>query len=310
MNQPNLLELARQGDANAIAALMNAVLEPKGITAQASLENCCLSVFLESAKTLNQQTMTTFIHRGLLELGTESIQTIKACGHKAGESSFSWVKEFRIHPVVQSFPEIQVVSPDQDDEEFEEAIDLEEAIDDRSDITAYLKTYLAPTLLVIVVAFFGGGFVALLSTSKAGNQLPDSEKDRSFVGGPGSPRSLQEKQQDAEEYIRAMTQAQEKFYGENQRFASTLEELERSTNLISQSYDYTYRSRVLNSNRAQITAVPKQEGLRSFVGTVVVAAGKTASVVCKTNQPTIDAPPMPEFSQNQLRCQRSSSEVP
>jgi hypothetical protein len=308
MNQPNLLELARQGDANAIAALMNAVLEPKGITAKASLENGCLSVFLESAKTLNQQTMTTFVHRGLLELGTESIQTVKACGHKTGESSFSWVKEFGVHPVVQGFPEIQVVSPDQDNEEFEEPIDLEDAIDDQPDLTAYLKTYLAPTLLVIVVAFFGGGFVALLSTSKVG-QPPDGEADRSFVGGSDRPRSRQEKQQDAEDYIRAMTQAQEKFYGENKRFASTLEELERSANLISQSYDYTYRSRILNSNRAQITALPKQEGLKSFVGTVVVAAGKTASVVCRTNRPTIDAPPMPEFSQNQLRCQ-PSSEIP
>jgi Type IV pilin-like G and H, putative len=310
MNQPNLLELARQGDANAIAALMNAVLEPKGITAKANFENGCLSVFLESAKTLNQQTMMTFIHRGILELGTDSIQTVKAAGHKIGESYFSWVREFEVHPAL---PEIQVVSPDQDEEsesleEFEQTIELEEAIDDHPNLTLYLKTYLVPTLLVIVVAFFGGGFVALLSTSRAGNQTPDGE-DRSLEG-TSEPRSPQQKQQDAEKYIQAMTQAQEKFYGENKRFASTLEELERSANLISQSYDYTYRSKILNSARAQVTAVPKQEGLRGYVGTVVVTGGKTTRVVCKTNQPTIDAPPMPRFSQNQLQCQPSSSEVP
>ncbi len=316
MNQPNLLELARQGDANAIAALMNAVLEPKGITARASLENGCLSVFLESAKRLNQQTMMTFIRRGILELGTESIQTVKASGHKIGERSFSWVEEFEVHPA--ALPEIQEeVTVDEVEEsneseaaeEFAATIERE-TFDDRPSLTLYLKAYLVPTLLVIVVAFFGGGFVALLSTSKAGNQSPESDADRSFAGSPAEPRSPQQKQQVAEKYIKAMTQAQEKFYVKNKRFASTLEELERSANLISQSYDYTYRSKILNTNRAQVTAVPKQAGLRSFVGTVVVAAGETTRVVCRTNQPTIDAPPMPEFSQNQLQCQPSSAKVP
>ncbi|KAM3093374.1 type IV pilin-like G/H family protein [Phormidesmis sp. 146-35] len=316
MNQPNLLELARQGDANAIAALMNAVLEPKGITAKASLENGCLSVFLESAKTLNQQTMMTFIRRGILELGTDAIQTVKASGHKIGARSFSWVAEFEVHPVV--LPETQVVNLEKEveetqavDESEEFAATIEQEMsDDRPSLTVYLKAYLVPTLLVIVVAFFGGGFVALISTSKSGNQTSEGESDRSFAGSPSQPRSPQQKQQAAEKYIKAMTQAQEKFYAQNKRFASTLEELERSANLISQSYDYTYRSRVLNTNRAQVTAIPKQAGLSSFVGTVIVTRGQTTRIVCKTNQPTIDAPPMPEFSQNQLKCQPSSSEVP
>ncbi|WP_242063438.1 hypothetical protein [Nostoc sp. FACHB-892] len=41
MTQPNLLELAKQGDAQAIASLMNRQLQPKGITAKVALKDAC-----------------------------------------------------------------------------------------------------------------------------------------------------------------------------------------------------------------------------------------------------------------------------
>lgn len=163
MNQPNLLELARQGDPKAIAALMNAALEPKGITAKASLENHCLSVFLESAKTLNQVTLITFIRRGLLELDTESIETVKVGSQKLGESSFSWMQEFAVHPEIQSAPIFSEKTNGEETyrektyreetyrektdkkETYEEAVDFGNEIDDRLPTSAYLKAYLLPT---------------------------------------------------------------------------------------------------------------------------------------------------------------------
>ncbi|MEG4036193.1 hypothetical protein QUA03_20450 [Microcoleus sp. S36b_A4] len=42
MTQPNILELAKQGDAKAIALLLNRQLQAKGITAAASLKDGCL----------------------------------------------------------------------------------------------------------------------------------------------------------------------------------------------------------------------------------------------------------------------------
>ncbi|WP_277926746.1 MULTISPECIES: hypothetical protein [Nostoc] len=41
MTQPNLLELAKQGDAQAIASLINRQLQPKGITAKVALKDAC-----------------------------------------------------------------------------------------------------------------------------------------------------------------------------------------------------------------------------------------------------------------------------
>jgi hypothetical protein len=47
--QPNLLELAKQGNAKAIATLINRQLQPKGITAKAAFKDGCLQIMLESA---------------------------------------------------------------------------------------------------------------------------------------------------------------------------------------------------------------------------------------------------------------------
>jgi hypothetical protein len=58
---PNLLELAKQGDAKAIASLMNQKLQPDGISAKASQKNDCLKVVLEAAKVPNQQALVAFV---------------------------------------------------------------------------------------------------------------------------------------------------------------------------------------------------------------------------------------------------------
>ncbi|MBE9124852.1 MULTISPECIES: hypothetical protein [unclassified Coleofasciculus] len=47
--QPNLLELAKQGNAKAIATLMNHQLQPKDITVRGRLRDGCLQVMLKTA---------------------------------------------------------------------------------------------------------------------------------------------------------------------------------------------------------------------------------------------------------------------
>ncbi|MEA5505011.1 hypothetical protein VB735_18250, partial [Halotia wernerae UHCC 0503] len=74
MTQANLLQLAKQGDAQAIASLMNRHLQSKGITAKAILEDGCLEVMLESAQVPNQQALVTFVYRGITSLGVVSIE--------------------------------------------------------------------------------------------------------------------------------------------------------------------------------------------------------------------------------------------
>ncbi len=94
--QPTLLELAKQGNAQAIATLINRQLKPKGITAKAALKDGCLQVMLESAQVPNQQALVAFISKGLTGLGVASIERVKIYGRQAGEEFPAWNRDFEL----------------------------------------------------------------------------------------------------------------------------------------------------------------------------------------------------------------------
>jgi hypothetical protein len=96
MTQPNLLELAKKGNAKAITALMNRKLQAKNITAKAEIKQACLHVILESQQVPNREASIAFIRQGMLNLKPESIQKVKVYGQKIGEDSSSWSEEFEL----------------------------------------------------------------------------------------------------------------------------------------------------------------------------------------------------------------------
>jgi uncharacterized protein (DUF697 family) len=106
MNQPNLLELAKQGDAKAIATLMNRKLQPNGITAKASMKNDCLQIMLESAQVPPQETLVALIRKSVPTLGAESIKRVKVYGKQTKEEFPDWSEEFEVEAqIVVSFEE-------------------------------------------------------------------------------------------------------------------------------------------------------------------------------------------------------------
>jgi Tfp pilus assembly protein PilE len=457
MEQSNLLELAKRGEPEAIAALMNAVLEAKGIHAQATVEHGCLHVLLESSKSLNQNTITGFIQRGLAELEIQSLSKVRASGKRLNEKKIAWTREFSLLPttaehviaampvpslipVTLAEPEIaskpaialdqsevksevprpepslvygaatptgngtsdeledefntielpphlllEVEPPqeydlplpehlwlsDEPDELLSPAADLlpehlllqetpEEAQSEEEvqheDLAAqgqsislalqmplrdaiveelqeaepegeeeagsdeevsfsrlqrlmhYSRSYALPVLLVGVGSFFAGGTAAFLSTSQTKTQTAANE---AVFPQPETPET---KQQEAEAYLKAMNAAQEKFYKQNNRFATSLEELERSANIISQSYSYAYRLQISNEGnggRAVISAAPRESGLKSYAAAVSVAASKAVSAaICQTKKPTREAPMAPEFSSDKVSCDARSTKLP
>jgi ribosomal protein L35AE/L33A len=96
MTQPNLLELAKQGDAQAIASLMNRQLQPKGITVKVALKDACLQIMLESAQVPNQQALVAFIRKGITGLGAVSIERVKVYGRQTDEEFPAWSQELEI----------------------------------------------------------------------------------------------------------------------------------------------------------------------------------------------------------------------
>jgi len=105
MTKPNILELAKQGNAEAIASLINRQLQPKGITVKTSIKNDCLNVMTEAVQVPNQQTLVAIIRKGITSLGAASIKKVKVYGRKIGESFPAWHEEFDL--VTQHLPELE-----------------------------------------------------------------------------------------------------------------------------------------------------------------------------------------------------------
>lgn len=95
-NQPNLLELAKQGSPQAIVALMNRHLQPKGILVEANLMDDCFQIILQADQLPNQESLVAFIRKGLMSLGVASIKTVRIYGQQAGKDFPDWTEEFEL----------------------------------------------------------------------------------------------------------------------------------------------------------------------------------------------------------------------
>lgn len=96
MTQPNILELAKQGDAKAIALLLNRQLQAKGITAAASLKDGCLQVMLEATEAPSQQVLAPWVSKSIAGLGAASIEKVKVYGRQTGAKVPAWSQEFEV----------------------------------------------------------------------------------------------------------------------------------------------------------------------------------------------------------------------
>ncbi len=94
MNQQNILQLAKQGNPNAIATLVEKALGKKGITAKAGLENNCLHLLLEAPQLLDPQPCLRVIEKGMQRLQPASIEAIALYGRRLGHRLPDWT-----HPV-------------------------------------------------------------------------------------------------------------------------------------------------------------------------------------------------------------------
>ncbi|MCT7958429.1 DUF4429 domain-containing protein [Laspinema palackyanum] len=98
MTEGNLLEKAKQGDAQAIAVLMNRQLQPKGITVKTALKDGCLQVMLESPKVPSQNALVGWVRKSMTSLGAAPIKKIKVYGRQIGNEFPAWSEEFNIPP--------------------------------------------------------------------------------------------------------------------------------------------------------------------------------------------------------------------
>ncbi|MCT7973118.1 hypothetical protein [Laspinema olomoucense] len=108
-------ELARKGQPEAIAAVVNHAIQSQGITAKAVLKDGSLLLLLESATVPDPTALVPFIKNGLTELGIESVPTLKIYGRKIGDRLPAWQEEIDIEPPEEAFaPDEDMFATDED----------------------------------------------------------------------------------------------------------------------------------------------------------------------------------------------------
>lgn len=110
MTQPNILELARQGDARAITSLLNRSLQPKGITAKAAKREGILHVLLEGETPPSEVASTKCIRQGLQKLGFVDTP-VTIYGREQGSAEVCWQSHLDA-PLTEDFaPPVTMVPP-------------------------------------------------------------------------------------------------------------------------------------------------------------------------------------------------------
>ncbi|HEY9646468.1 MAG TPA: choice-of-anchor D domain-containing protein, partial [Chroococcidiopsis sp.] len=93
----NPLSLAKKGDPQAIAALINHSLKPQGITVQARVEADYLLLILESPKPLAQKKVVALLQKGLDSLGIETLHKVRLYAKQTGNVATLWTDEIRLN---------------------------------------------------------------------------------------------------------------------------------------------------------------------------------------------------------------------
>jgi len=106
MNEPNYLELARQGDPKSIAAWLNSSLKAKGVSTRVALKSDCLHIVLESSQAPEQKSSVTTVRKEMIKLEIKSIAKLKIYGRQIGVQSPEWTQDVEIE-YVQSVQTIE-----------------------------------------------------------------------------------------------------------------------------------------------------------------------------------------------------------
>ncbi|BDA67889.1 hypothetical protein RIVM261_072430 [Rivularia sp. IAM M-261] len=99
MTQQHTEELAKQGDVNAIEALINELIEPNGIKAKVGVKDSCLYVACLGAEIPERQALVKCIGKRILKLGIKSLASAKIYAAQWGQNKTVWQQEIPLNPL-------------------------------------------------------------------------------------------------------------------------------------------------------------------------------------------------------------------
>jgi len=119
----------------------------------------------------------------------------------------------------------------------------------------------------------------------------------------------------AEFYIKALSEGQQTYYQLHGQFANSIENLAVNLNLDTEEYSYSLVSSREGTDRVEIVAATKKPELPSYTGVILMkktSDGASAVVnVCQTENPAAPPPVMPASSnfEDFLKCPPGSRSI-
>ena len=104
MSQQDILNLAKEGDARAIAFLIGQALQSFGVTAKASLENDNLHLLLEAAQLPAEEACLRVAIKGLQRLQPNNIYSVTIYGRRDGQQLPAWTQTVELKKRLTSVP--------------------------------------------------------------------------------------------------------------------------------------------------------------------------------------------------------------
>lgn len=94
----NLIKQAQQGNAHAIAKLLDRALEPNQISTKVSRLQHKLTIFADGQFVPDKESLVAIIQHGIKDLGIEGIESVTVYGRKAGVPLSGWSEELFLKP--------------------------------------------------------------------------------------------------------------------------------------------------------------------------------------------------------------------
>lgn len=101
---------ARQGQAEAIAHLMNRTLQAKGVRALVRRQGDCLQIMFEAARSLPPQVCVQFVCRGLKQLAPQGVLRVRLHARLLGEEWPEWTQTVDLQETLPAAPSVQASS--------------------------------------------------------------------------------------------------------------------------------------------------------------------------------------------------------
>ncbi|MEG4286091.1 CapA family protein [Microcoleus sp. A006_D1] len=104
MSQQDILNLAKEGDARAIAFLIGQALQSFGVTAKASLENDTLHLLLEAEQLPAEEACLRVAVKGLQRLQPNNVYSVTIYGRRASQQLPAWTQTVELKKRLTSAP--------------------------------------------------------------------------------------------------------------------------------------------------------------------------------------------------------------